>query len=100
MERILQSPLDVETCHAHIGSLMRLNHSLLASLGVSHPDIETLIHVSQCHGAYCKITGAGGGGCLLMLLPLTSPQTLKDRLIEMNFSLYSVQLGGSGVTIQ
>jgi mevalonate kinase len=100
MEHILQSQLDLDTCHAHLGSLMTLNHSLLTSLGVSHPTIDKIINVSQSHAAFCKMTGAGGGGCLIMLLPLTPADTLKDILRNMSCSLFSVKLGGSGIKVQ
>ncbi len=51
-----------------LGALFSLNQSLLRSIGVSHPKLEELIEASLKAGALgAKLTGAGGGGCMLAL---------------------------------
>lgn len=53
-----------------LDELVRLNQGLLACLGVSHPRIEKVCHTSwTAGGVHSKLTGAGGGGCVLTLLP-------------------------------
>ena len=50
------------------GELMSINHSLLEQLGVSHPTLSLLRQILQekeCLGS--KMTGAGGGGCVIGL---------------------------------
>jgi mevalonate kinase len=53
-----------------LGELMDMNQSLLAALGVSHPALESLIAYAKAEGALgAKLTGAGGGGCVVVLAP-------------------------------
>jgi mevalonate kinase len=55
---------DVET----LGELMNINHGLLSAIGVSHPKLEELIYASRQAGALgAKLTGGGGGGCMIAL---------------------------------
>jgi mevalonate kinase len=51
-----------------LGQLMDLNQHLLASLFVSTERIEELCRVARGAGALgAKLTGAGGGGCVIAL---------------------------------
>jgi len=53
-----------------LGDLMNLNNNLLEALGVSSISLSELIDVSLLAGALgAKITGAGGGGCILAYTP-------------------------------
>jgi len=52
------------------GKLMNINHGLLDSLGVSTKSLNDMVYASRNAGALgSKITGAGGGGCILALCP-------------------------------
>ncbi|MGQ9759578.1 MAG: mevalonate kinase [Candidatus Methanomethylicaceae archaeon] len=52
------------------GVLMNINHGLLDSLGVSSKSLNDMVYVSRSAGALgSKVTGAGGGGCILALCP-------------------------------
>jgi mevalonate kinase len=53
-----------------LGRLVARNHELLATLGVSCEEIEQLCATARRAGALgAKLTGAGGGGCVLALAP-------------------------------
>jgi mevalonate kinase len=55
-----------------LGRLLNMNHSLLEVLGVGHPVISRMILAARNAGAYgAKLTGAGGGGCMIALCPKT-----------------------------
>jgi mevalonate kinase len=55
---------DLET----LGALMNMNHALLYGIGVSDESLEWLINAARKAGALgAKLTGAGGGGCMLAL---------------------------------
>ena len=51
-----------------LGRLMNVNHGLLDALGVGTPELSALVYAARNAGAYgAKITGAGGGGCMVAL---------------------------------
>jgi mevalonate kinase len=51
-----------------IGRLMNVNQGLLDALGVNTLELSRLIYSARKAGAYgAKITGAGGGGCMVAL---------------------------------
>lgn len=53
-----------------VGALMDESHLLLAALGVSGPELDTLAGAARSAGALgAKLTGGGLGGCLLALAP-------------------------------
>lgn len=45
-----------------------MNHNLLCALGVSHPSIDAICAAAQKWGQAAKLTGAGGGGCAIVVL--------------------------------
>ena len=46
-----------------------MNQHSLNLLGVGHPQIDVVCKVTKEFGLSSKLTGAGGGGCVLTLLP-------------------------------
>lgn len=55
---------------ADLGEIMDISHGLLCALGVSSPILDELCSTAREHGALgAKLTGAGGGGCMLALPP-------------------------------
>jgi len=53
-----------------IGGLMNLNHGLLESLGVGTDLLSKYVYLARDAGALgAKITGAGGGGCMVAYAP-------------------------------
>lgn len=63
---------------AQVGRLMNINHGLLEALGVSTEELSRLVHIARGAGAEgAKLTGAGGGGCMLALA-----MERHDRVLE------------------
>lgn len=61
-----------------VGHLMDINHGALATLGVSTPGLDRACHIARDAGALgAKLTGAGGGGCVVALLPETGDGVLE-----------------------
>lgn len=55
---------------AETGKLMTENHELLKRLGVSTDELDALCAQAVKNGALgAKLTGAGGGGCVIALMP-------------------------------
>ncbi len=53
---------------AHLGELMNQNQKILDKLGVGHPEISKIIKIfKQSNSLGAKLTGAGGGGCVIGL---------------------------------
>jgi mevalonate kinase len=53
-----------------LGRYMNMNHALLEALGVGHPQLSRLVLAARSAGAFgAKLTGAGGGGCMVALCP-------------------------------
>lgn len=51
-----------------IGELMNVNQGLLDAIGVCIPELSAQVNAARSCGAYgAKITGAGGGGCMVAL---------------------------------
>jgi len=64
----------------HLGELFDIAHPLLSSLDVSSRILDELCDVARSCGARgAKLTGAGGGGCILCLAP-DDPATLCSGL--------------------
>jgi len=65
-----------------LGALMNENQRLLESVGVSSPELETLISAARAAGALgAKLTGGGGGGCMIALVE-DSTQLKVSQAIE------------------
>ena len=63
-----------------IGNSMTENHILLRSLGVSCPELERLIAAALPTSYGAKLTGAGGGGCMIAL---TDEPKITSEAIEL-----------------
>ncbi|MFC7080240.1 mevalonate kinase [Halorussus caseinilyticus] len=62
-----------------LGRLMNFNHGLLEALGVSSRSLDQMVWAARDAGALgSKLTGAGGGGCIVALDPTDSTETALD----------------------
>ena len=52
-----------------LASLMEENHTHLDTVGVSHPSLEEIQEVTPSFGLSTKLTGAGGMGRAVTLVP-------------------------------
>ena len=53
-----------------VGELMNQNHQLLQNIEVSCKELDSLVELARKQGAFgAKMTGGGGGGCMLALTP-------------------------------
>ncbi len=67
-----------------LGQLLDLNHALLASLMLSTPRLEALVSRARADGAHgAKVTGAGGGGCMLALAAEERVDQIREGLLSM-----------------
>ncbi|GAB0097097.1 Mevalonate kinase [Sergentomyia squamirostris] len=87
-------------------NLISMNNNLLRCLGVSHPALEKIFVIAEQYGFHAKLSGAGGGGFAMILLPSWNIQDmknfrqLKDDLEKNNFQWILTGLGGEGLTFK
>ncbi|XP_054793405.1 LOW QUALITY PROTEIN: mevalonate kinase-like [Prosopis cineraria] len=95
--------LSVTEKEGKIEELMEMNEGLLQSMGVSHAAIETVLRTTLKYKLASKLTGAGGGGCVLTLLPTLLSGTVVEKVISelesCGFQCFTAGIGGKGVEI-
>ncbi|KAJ6570174.1 Cys/Met metabolism PLP-dependent enzyme-domain-containing protein [Mycena vulgaris] len=88
-----------------LSALINENHQHLVTLGVSHPSLETIRATTGAapYGLSTKLTGAGGGGCAVTLVPDDVQEAaltaLMAELTQEKFVPYLTSVGGSGLGI-
>jgi mevalonate kinase len=66
-----------------VGELMNQNHRLLQQIEVSHEKLDFLVKLAMEQGAYgAKLTGGGGGGCMVALTPGKELQEQVAKAVE------------------
>ncbi|KAA0047957.1 ty3-gypsy retroelement transposase [Cucumis melo var. makuwa] len=101
---LIQSPIHDEVSltenEEKLAELMEMNQGLLQCMGVSHASIETVLRTSLKYKLISKLTGAGGGGCVLTLLP--NWKVVDEVIAELEscgFECFIAGIGGKGVEI-
>jgi mevalonate kinase len=85
--------------YAELGSLMTLNHSLLRRLGVSRNVLDKLVDIALRNGAFgAKMTGAGGGGCVIALVNENSKKKVLRAM--KNYDVFVSRVEHNGVIIE
>lgn len=92
-------PLIKEQDMSGLGELMNINHGLLEALGVGTRELSELVYAARnAGGAYgAKLTGAGGGGCMITLPRSGSGDALMAALRQARGSAFAVKTGCEGV---
>ena len=68
-----------------LGKYMDMNHALLDALGVGHPALSRLVLAARSAGAFgAKLTGAGGGGCMVAVCPKSSKNRVAKSIESQN----------------
>jgi len=82
-----------------LGVLMYQNHDLLRKIGVSHPKLDHLVVVARRSGALgAKLTGAGGGGCMIVLCRSIRDRDRMSRILRREGGTpYKVSMDVTGV---
>lgn len=84
-----------------LGELMNLNHALLYAVGVSNPLLERLICAARQAGALgAKLTGAGGGGCMIALAENKRLEQVARAIQEVGGAVFVAKKSDEGVRIE
>ena len=88
---------DREEAVAELGRLMDVNHGLLSALGVSSGTLDAMAWAARDAGAAgAKLTGAGGGGCIVALDPTDAAETALEHTPECE-SVFRAELTEAGL---
>ncbi|KAJ2711360.1 Mevalonate kinase [Coemansia spiralis] len=100
---LFQAPAADDDVERRLHDIVRMNHGLLTALGVSHPALERVRDIAAGHQMATKLTGAGGGGCALTLVPSDAPKdaraTVAAAMAAEGFQCYETVVGGAGVAV-
>jgi mevalonate kinase len=80
-----------------IGEAMTRCHSLLQKIGVSSPELDNLIEAVLPFSYGAKLTGAGGGGCIIALSD--DPEACANAIRETGGVPYVTSFADKGVII-
>jgi len=87
-----------------VTDLIEYNQSLLTSLGVSHPTLDDVCLTLKTVGMAGKLTGAGGGGFALAIVPPALPEKVLSKAIDQleakGYTCYQTGIGVNGFTIE
>ncbi len=93
-----------ERDYSRLGMLMNLNQSDLNALGVSTYELDLLIYAARLNGAYgAKISGAGGGDCIIALVSNEKRLAVEKALEEVGVKgakVIKVRTSAEGVRIE
>ena len=103
VEEIGQLTLDGMKCitrndWVELGTLMSYNHKLLGILGVSCPELDSLVEAAMPTSYGAKLTGSGGGGCMVALTD--KPEDTAEAIRSAGGVPYIVKTGVPGLEIR
>jgi mevalonate kinase len=82
-----------------LGDLMNINQGLLDALGVNSAELSNMIYIARNTGALgSKITGAGGGGSIIVLCPDKLQKVVSA--LEASENAFPVHLSSEGVQVK
>ena len=82
---------------AAVGRTMTENQLMLSSIGVSSPELDNLIRAASPSSLGAKLTGAGGGGCMVALT--RNPKETSDAIELAGGRTLISRLGSSGLSV-
>ncbi|HIE14305.1 TPA: mevalonate kinase [Candidatus Bathyarchaeota archaeon] len=84
-----------------LGDLMNIDHGLLSAVGVSSCTIEKLVYMARQAGALgAKLTGAGGGGCIIALTEKDNIWKVKKAMQNAGWKAFAASRAREGVRIE
>ncbi len=81
-----------------LGEIMNRTHRNLTILGVSTDKLDRLVEAVQDHAYGAKLTGAGGGGCMVALTD--DPDAVSDAIERQGGHPVVAKLGAPGVQVE
>jgi len=80
---------------------MNFNQEYLRDLGVSTEKLESMISAAKKAGAWgAKLSGAGGGDCMIALVPSDKRKAVSDAIIATDGQIIDVAVNAESVKIE
>lgn len=81
-----------------LGHLARSNQLLLERIGISNNALRQMIQIADRHSYGSKITGAGGGGCIVAISDETNAHSTLNALTDAGYNSFVAQITKTGAT--
>lgn len=81
---------------SRLGCLATENQTLLESLGISNDVLGHMIRVANHHSYGAKITGAGGGGCIVAVADESNYEATVNALASEGYGTFQAKIGAGG----
>lgn len=84
-----------------VGELMNVNQGLLSAIGVSGPELESLIFAARSAGALgAKLSGGGGGKCMVALCPPGRKTQVANAINRTGGRAIITEIGAPGLEVK
>lgn len=80
-----------------LGNKIRENQEYLETIGISNKKLRKMIQIGQNKSFGAKITGAGGGGCIIALTDESNLEQTLNQFKEDNYDCFSVKIDFKGL---
>ncbi len=80
-----------------LGKGMHDNQKFLETIGISNEKLREMIKLAEETSFGAKITGAGGGGCIIALTDESNLEKTILKLRETNYDCFSVKIDFKGL---
>lgn len=80
-----------------LGESMKTNQEYLETIGVSNDKLRSMINIANKTSFGSKITGAGGGGCIIAVTDEANIEDTFKNLQNENFDCFSVKIDTKGL---
>jgi len=80
-----------------LGKNMLKNQEYLETIGISNEKLRSMIELAQKSSLGAKITGAGGGGCIIALTDETNLENVVEQFKKKNYECFSAKIDFKGL---
>ncbi|MFB5626688.1 MAG: mevalonate kinase [Nitrosarchaeum sp.] len=80
-----------------LGKNMLKNQEFLETIGISNEKLRSMIELAQKSSFGAKITGAGGGGCIIALTDKSNLANVVEQFKKKNYECFSAKIDFKGL---
>ncbi|XRO74675.1 mevalonate kinase [Methanocaldococcus sp. 28A] len=91
IDKIIENALKIDD-KEDFGKLLAENHELLKKLNISTPKLDRIVDIGNKFGFGAKLTGAGGGGSVIILVDENREKELIKELNKENVKIFKCKM--------